>query len=237
LLILEKGLRWKAIDFLHKTRLISDKLRELRDNLPNKDAKDFKKLTKFLDELNYLLNTMERINTELIPRLEKKLRIGFSTPELVMFSLTRPSIKNIFTDIQTYFIKNGHSPIDIKDFDNLASTGDAANVLALLGDAVLDLATIEMMWDSSLSTVGDLTAKRKALVSNKNLASWCDSLELYKYKLQRLNVPSRKGAKHKTIEHEKGTLVEALLGVIYIENGYNGVLKSIPYLRIRDSDS
>ncbi|MHA1975011.1 MAG: ribonuclease III domain-containing protein [Candidatus Hodarchaeales archaeon] len=234
---MDKTLYWKAIDFFHKTRISREKIKDVRDKLPDSEAKEFKKLTRFLEELDHLLKTMKRINNDLIPSLETKLRIKFSTPELLMFALTRPSSRNIFADLKTFFSKNGDPPFNIDDFDDLASTGDAANVLALVGDAVLDLAVIEALWDSSLSTVGELTSKRMRIVSNQNLAKWCDSLGLYEFQLQRLQDPTKANAKDKTLEHEKGTLVEALLGVIYLENGYNGVLKAVPYLKLNKSDS
>lgn len=52
-----------------------------------------------------------------------------------------------------------------------------------------------------------------------------DSWNLYDYRLKRLNVPTELDAKIKTIEHEKATLVEAIFGVIYLEFGFDELIR------------
>jgi len=110
--------------------------------------------------------------------------------------------------------------------------GEFGNVLALIGDAALDLAIIKFLWDSfdsSITTVGEITETRKEFVSNENLAKVCDRLNLYEYRLDRLNIPIST-TKKETINHEKATLVEALFGVIYLEYDFEGILKMIPII-------
>ena len=113
----------------------------------------------------------------------------------------------------------------------LASSGDAAVVLALIGDAALDLAIVQILWDSSLSKTGELTTKRKKVAANKNLAIYCEEWGLYSCRLNRLNANPLEDPKVKTIEHLKGTLVESILGVVYKEFGLKELLRIVPLVQ------
>lgn len=225
---MEKKLTWNAIGLERKTQILHDKIKEDQEKLPKDHSRTFRKLQKYLDELNHLLNQMREIQAQLIPSLEEIFRIKFPTPELVMLALSRPSIRNIYSDLKNYFEKESRHPLSLKEYEELGASGEATNVLALIGDAILDLATVEVMWDSSLTTVGDLTLQREEIVSNENLAKVCDKWGLYNYRLSRLYDPSAKDAKEKTIQHEKGTLVGAIFGVIYMEFDLKHVVRILP---------
>ncbi|KKL24802.1 hypothetical protein LCGC14_2411650, partial [marine sediment metagenome] len=134
-------------------------------------------------------------------------------------------------DMEKHFNFQKNNPFKVDEYKELASSGDAADVLALIGDAVLDLSVVQTLWDSSLTTVGRLTKKRAGLVANDNLAKICDEWNLYEFRLNRLNDPSEKNAKPKTILHEKGTLVEAIYGVIYLEFGFDELIRTIPLIQ------
>ena len=228
---MEKKLTWNAIGLERKTRILRDELKKHQAELPRDHSRIFKKLQLYLDELDHLLNQMNKIHSELIPSLEGIFRLKFPTPELVILALSRPSIRNVFEDIRDYFEKEPENPLRMEDYDELAASGDATNVLALIGDAILDLKVVEVMWDSSLKTVGKITTQREEIVSNKNLAKVCDKWDLYEYRLSRLLFPSVKDAKEKSIQHEKATLVEAIFGVIYIELGIESVVRILPQVQ------
>ncbi len=228
---MEKKLTWNAIGLERKTKILRDEVKKNQTELPKDHSRTFKKLQLYLDELDHLLNQMNKIHSDLIPQLEEIFRLKFPTPELVILALSRPSIRNVFEDLRDYFEKEPENPLRMEDYDELAASGDATNVLALIGDAILDLKVIEVMWDSSLKTVGKLTTQRKEIVSNKNLAKVCDKWDLYEYRLSRLLFPSVKDAKEKSIQREKGTLVEAIFGVIYIELGVESVVRILPQVQ------
>ncbi len=174
---------------------------------------------------------MNRIQKELIPKLEEIFKLEFRTPELVMLSLCRPSIRNIYQDMERHFNYQKSNPLKLDEYKELASSGDAADVLALIGDAALDLSVVQTLWDSSLATAGRLTKRRAGMVANDNLARICDEWNLYEFRLNRLHDPSEKNAKPKTIQHEKGTLVEAVYGVIYLEFGFEELIRTIPLIQ------
>ena len=228
---MHKRLKWNAIGFEKKTQLLFETLRQEKDEIPKDHISKNRKLQGFLDQLSHVLDKMRKIQTELIPKLEVIFKLEFRTPELVMLSLCRPSIRNIYQDMEKHFNYQKNNPLEIDEYKELASSGDAANVLALLGDAALDLSVVQTLWDSSLATVGRLTKKRAGIVANDNLAKVCDEWNLYEFRLNRLNDPFEKNAKPKTIQHEKGTLVEAIYGVIYLEFGFEELIRTIPLIQ------
>lgn len=174
---------------------------------------------------------MEKIKKIIIPKLENLFRLTFPTPELVMFALARPSIRNIFEDLNTHFRDDANRPLSEEDLIELAGSGDAAVVLALIGDAALDLAIIQLLWDSSLSKTGEFTTKRKKVASNKNLAIYCEEWGLYSCRLNRLRANPMEDPKIETVEHVKGTLVESILGVVYLEFGLKELLRIVPLIQ------
>lgn len=217
---MEKKLKWNAIGLVRKTKILRDFIEDEKSSIPADHTAKISKVKGFLDELNHLLNRMEMIEKILIPKLQKFFRFPFPTPELIMFALSRPSIRNIFDDLNTHFKDNPNRPLNEEEMAELASSGDAAEVLALLGDAALDLAVVEVLWEVSLSNTGILTDKRKSIASNLSLSKYCDAWNLCGYRLNRFKQIETQDITEKKIIHEKGTLVESILGVIYLEFGY-----------------
>lgn len=160
-------------------------------------------------------NRKDRKNSH--SQIRGRVRLKFKTPELLLIAMSNTSVRNIFEDLNTHFNKDPNRPLQEAELIELASSGDASKVLALIGDAALDLAIVQVLWDSSLSTTGKLTEKRKEVASNKNLAKYCDQWGLFGYRLNRFRVIEPEVTKPETIIHDKGTLVEAILGVVYLD--------------------
>lgn len=214
---MEKKLKWNAIGLVRKTLLLRDYIESEKNSIPADHTGKHSKLKGFLDELNHLLNRMEMIEKILIPKLQKFFRLQFPTPELIMFALSRPSIRNIFEDINTHFKNDANRPLSEENLAELASSGDAA----------LDLAVLEVLWYPSLTNTGTLTDIRKSIASNLSLSKYCDAWNLCGYRLNRFNQVETQEITEKKIIHEKGTLVESILGVIYLEFGYMKILEII----------
>ena len=228
---MQDKLKWNAIGLVKKTKMLKDYIEQEKKDIPIGHTKKTAVISGFLFELNHLIEQMERIEKIIIPKLENLFNLKFPTPEMVMFALARPSIRNIFEDLNTHFKDDVNRPLGEEELLELASSGDAAVVLALIGDAALDLAIVQILWDSSLSKTGELTIKRKNVVSNNNLAIYCDEWGLYSCRLNRLRASSTEVVKTETIEHVKGTLVESILGVVYQEFGLKKLLSIAPYIQ------
>ncbi len=228
---MQKKLQWNAVGI---KKQIDDFIRAViskRDELPRDHTVSFRRLTGYLDQLTRLKSHIDYIDIKIIPELEKIFRISFKTPELIYLALSRPSIRNIFENLEIEFAEDEKFTISQSTMQDLQSCADAGNMLALIGDAVLDLAVVQVLWDSSLAKVGDMTQKRTEIVSNESLAKFSDTLELHDLRLCKYGDPSEQDIKEKTLNHEKGSLVEAIIGVIYLESGLEEVERIVPILR------
>jgi len=139
---MEDKLKWNAIGLVKKTRMLKDYIEREKNNVPIDHTKKRATLSGYLVELNHILEQMEKIKKIIIPKLENLFRLTFPNPELVMFALAHPSIRNIFEDLNTHFKDDANRPLNEEELIELASSGDAAVVLALIGDAALDLAIV-----------------------------------------------------------------------------------------------
>ena len=228
---MQDKLKWNAIGMVKKTKILKKYIEQEQRDIHIDHKKKIAVVSRFLIELNHLIEQMEKIEKILIPKLELLFRLTFPTPEMVIFALARPSIRNIFEDLNTHFKDDVNRPLSKEELMELASSGDAAVVLALIGDAALDLAIVQILWDSSLSKTGELTTKRKNVVSNNNLAIYCDEWGLYSCRLHRLQANPMEDAKTETIEHVKGTLVESIVGVVYQEFGLNKLQRIVSLIQ------
>ena len=95
-------LKWNAIGFEKKTQLLFKTLQQEKDEIPEDHLSKHRKIQGFSDQLSHVLDKMNRIQKELIPKLEEIFKLKFRTPELVIISLCRPSIRNIYQDMEKH---------------------------------------------------------------------------------------------------------------------------------------
>ena len=102
--------------------------------------------------------------------------------------------------------------------------------LALLGDAVLGLLVAERLLAAApAEPVGVLTQQRAALVSGDNLARWAEALGLGAHlRLGRGEEQMGGRAKASVL----ATALEALLGVIYREDGLDACRRAVARLAV-----
>lgn len=202
---------------------IFDIIKEDFSNISDKTTKKSKKLNKWLEMLDNFLLKHENILLNLKPSIEKKFSIKFKNPNLITLALFRPSTKNIFTELNIYFQEEHPNFLNIEKLENMSNLGDIAEGLALLGDSALDLAVSHTLWEEGITDKGTITLEKAQMVQNLNLAKYCDDLDLYHNRIHmELNVND---TKLETINHIKATLVEAIIGIIYLEKGVQGVIK------------
>lgn len=97
--------------------------------------------------------------------------------------------------------------------------------LEFLGDAVLELAVTEFLYERyPEKPEGELTSLRAALVNAKMLASIADELGMNEYLLLSRGEAKDTGrARHYLLANA----IEALIGAIYLDQGYEGAKKFI----------
>jgi|GEM_PF-2722830 len=228
---MHRRLTWNAIGFESKTKLLLEHAHNELSSLSEEPTKKREKVQGLIDELDNIYTSIGRIKDELIPKLESIFRVKFKTPELILLALSRPSLRVIFDNLEKRNALLPSNPLRPEEYADLKSVGDAGDALALIGDAILSLAIVELFWDTSLSTVGDLTKKRASIASNQNLAKICDQWGLMDYRIKRLPVQTENDTKQDRIIHEKGTLIEAIYGVVYVEFEYGAITRLVSLLQ------
>jgi len=204
-------------------------LKEDFSNISDKTTKKFKKLNRWLEILNNFLLKHENIQLNLKPSLEKKFSITFKNLNLITLALFRPSTKNIFTELSIYFQEEHPNFLNIERLEYMSNLGDIAEGLALLGDSALGLAVTHSLWKKGITDKGTITTEKAQMVQNLNLAKYCDDLDLYHNRIHmELNVNE---TKLETINHVKATLVEAIIGIIYLEKGVQGVVNYLKKIK------
>ena len=208
---------------------IFDIIKEDCLNISDKTSKKSKKLNRWLEMLTNFLLKHENIQLNLKPSLEKKFSIKFKNPNLITLALFRPSTKNIFTELSIYFQEEHPNFLNIERLEYMSNLGDIAEGLALLGDSALDLAVTHSLWKEGITDKGTITTEKAQMVQNLNLAKYCDDLDLYHNRIHmELNVNN---TKPETINHIKATLVEAIIGIIYLEKGVQGVINFLKKIK------
>lgn len=138
--------------------------------------------------------------------LEARLRVRFRDPELLQRALTHTSFAN------------EHPPTAHQE------------ALALVGDAALGLVVGEYLFHADpLAPVGVLTPRRADIVSGANLARWATTLELGP--LLRLGRGEDQTG-GRTRESILATTLEAVLGVLYLQDGLAETRRVVAHLAV-----
>lgn len=218
-------LKWDVQGVFDNIPIIETELEKRLSQLPEDHINERKKVSNWIAQIKQINNQIQNIKKFKLNELNKYFNYDFAEPDLVILSLIQPSIKNLFDELTKYSIK---FKLNLNT-EQFISMDEAAKVLALIGDAAIDLAVIQILWQPNISNVGELTIKRSKLVSNKNLANICDNWGLYELRIP-FDSNQSENNEEKT-NHVKGTIVEALFGVIYIEGGLNQIVSSINALK------
>ena len=217
-------LKWDIHGVFDQLKILKENVKEEIHNLSLEPTKIIKKFSKWLEDINDILNKIEYIDKVLINNIEKQFEFKFQSRDLIKLIFFQPSIKNLFDEINLHYKQNNKEIANI-NFASLSKLGDAARVMALIGDSAIGLASAQLFWDSQLSSIGTITEKRQNLVKNENLARTCDQLGLYQYRIHQDTNLER--SKSKSINHNKGTLIESIYGIIYAEKGIEAVFEAL----------
>ena len=137
-----------------------------------------------------------------VANLEKKIGIKFKDKNLLRQSLVHRSYLN-----------------EHKDFEL-----DHNERLEFLGDAVLELVTTEFLYNNFSNPEGELTNFRAALVNRKMLAIISTEIGLEEYLLMSKGESKDTGRARQYII---ANALEAVIGAIYLDQGYNKSKKFI----------
>jgi dsRNA-specific ribonuclease len=219
-------LAWKPVHIEEKLDILVKDIEKARDETPANKTRLRTKLDRWKEQLKEVQAGMEYINRTLVPKLEKILSVKIKNVELVQVAMFQPSTKNLFLELETHYKNIGSSPLVEHDFLDLIALSEIAQIIALLGDAAVDMGVLYNLWRPDPSDVGHITQKKSEIVSNEHMAKLCDKWNLYEHRIHfDPEVPSKA-----EIEHDKGTLVETVFGIIQMEHGFNKVIENIKHL-------
>ncbi len=217
---------WSAIDLQAKVAGLVETVRHTRNLTPRLNTRTLDKLDRWESQLVHILQMMEKIELELGSTLEQTLNVKFTEDELLKIVMFQPSTKNLFLEIEAHFVRDETSTVDLESLEELCMVPEMAKVLALLGDAAISMAVLDHLWRPSVKEVGLLTQRRAAVVSNENMATLCDHWNLYSY---RIHFDPHAETKSE-MQHIKGTLVEAIYGIVYVRYGFSSVKEKAVHL-------
>lgn len=158
--------------------------------------------------------TIEEVKEKDFPDLQEKLGIKFKNPELLVQAFVHRSYLNEHHDFAL-----GHN-----------------ERLEFLGDAVLELIVTEFLFREYGNPEGELTNWRAALVNAKILASIAYEIGMEEYLF--LSHGEAKDAGTKARDYIMANAIEALIGSIYLDRGYEitqqfiarWILPKLPYI-------
>lgn len=219
-------LYWDKIDIISQLDEISRIIEHAKKNTPSANTRTLEKFEKWNTQLAKMFSSAKFIQEVLSIDLSNTLENEFDAEGLTSIFLFQPSTKNIFLELQNHFCNGEYQGIDCELFSTMVLLPEMAKVLGLIGDAAIDLAVLHHLWQPNVADVGSLTQDRSNIVSNEHLAERCDDWRLYENRIH-FDPPTTTKSE---IDHIKGTLVEALFGVIYIESGFEVVKKTAKHL-------
>jgi len=217
---------WSPIHIEDKLDILTQAVLATQRDTPKNNTRLLTKLERWLVDLASIQKGLKRVREKLVPYLEKTLETHFEHKELFQLAMFQPSTKNLFSELETQYRGCENAPLDYGSFEELINLSEMAQVLALIGDAVVSSAVLQHLWKPHVGDAGKITQRKAEIVSNEHMAKLCDKWGLYKYRIHfDPDTPSRLEE-----NHDKGTLVEAVYGIIYIEHEYRRVLKLVTHL-------
>ncbi|MBD3311659.1 MAG: ribonuclease III [Candidatus Magasanikbacteria bacterium] len=140
---------------------------------------------------------IENYSEKNFPNLEEKIGIKFKNPDILVQALVHRSFLN----------ENRNFPLPHNER------------LEFLGDAVLELVVTEFLIDNYLNPEGELTNWRAALVNAKMCARVANEIGLNEYLF--LSHGEQKDDSKKARDYILSNAIEALIGAIYIDQGWD----------------
>ena len=220
------ALSWSPIHIEDRLELLSKTVRNTRIETPKNNTRLLAKLERWLQDIGSIQESLKRIREDLVPDLVKVLGLDFENKELFQVAMFQPSTKNLFLELETQYRRSKNNPLDSEGFAELINLSEMSRVLALVGDAVISSAVLQHLWEPHLGDAGKITQRKAEIVSNEHMAKLCDNWGLYEYRIHFDPDTTSKSE----INHDKGTLLEAIYGIIYIEHEYKRIVDVVTHL-------
>lgn len=200
------------------------------DSTPKNNLNDRKKIQRWIDQLDFFLTNFDKVKQKIPQRIETTTKFSINE-NYVCLALFQSSIVDPFEKMIDHnkWINPEHPQRDqlnaiVKTFRIAANN---AKKLAWLGDTSLSFVLLSQIGNKEISDIGSLTEFRKTIVQNETLEHLCNEWYLWDY---RFCLKQKDPANPVEFNNQKGTLVEAILGIYLIEGKIEAIENTIRYL-------
>jgi dsRNA-specific ribonuclease len=198
----------------------ADRIEKCLDSLINKKLSE-----KSLQDIEEIEKKYLQIQIQCIPIFKAATRQEFPHPKLFFFVFLHQELSEVFNEAQQLFSKLSEFAQIEKDFEGMKEISQNRMTLAYIGDAALEICVISYIWQQSpekLPSSEFLHNKREEIVKNSPLSKYWDNLLLSDPTI---------GIKHPNENvGTKGSSMEAVFGIIYLEHGIDAVEKALTNL-------
>ncbi|WP_342679352.1 ribonuclease III domain-containing protein [Methanofollis sp. UBA420] len=222
---MHRTLIWHEVGIERNLRALRDGIAARRARLPPENAREFRMMGHWLSSIERILGKIAAIRESVRAGIEADLGYQIASEEMLLLAFFQPSTRNLVSEILVHFGDDG-CILSGKELAEMARLPEAAEALAWIGDAALKIGVLPEIWSPRVVDAGTLSERRKAYESNANMARLCDRWGLYEHRIH-LDPPVPKG----DVGHVKGTLVEAVLGIVFLQCGLKGVARAARLLR------
>jgi len=183
---------------------------------------------KSIDDISKIETRFERIKEVYIPRIKTATGHEFLNPDLFFFVFLYKEIAMVFNEAQNNQVKSGGIPLlNPQDLGEMIEVTEDRKTLAYIGDAVLETGVMGSIWSlqetQKIPLSEFLHNERNKLVENEPLSRFWDSLKINDSPII-TNLPPEN-------DETKGTSMEAVFGIIFLEGGLGAVETALQNLK------
>jgi len=183
---------------------------------------------KSVEDILNIEKRFEKIKEGYIPKLKTATGHEFLNPDLFFFVFLYQEIAMVFNEAKTNPVKpGGIELLSSQDLREMIEVSEDRQTLAYIGDAVLETGVMASTWalqDAQKILLSEfLHNERNKLVQNEPLSRFWDSLKLN----DSPNIANLLPENDKT----KGSSMEAVFGIIFLEGGLGAVETSLQNLK------
>jgi 23S rRNA maturation mini-RNase III len=183
---------------------------------------------KSIEDISKIEKRFERIKEVYIPRIKNATGHEFLNPDLFFFVFLYKEIAMVFNEAQNNPVKSAGIPLlNPQDLGEMIEVSEERQTLAYIGDAVLETGVMTSTWSlqeaQKIPLSKFLHDERNKLVENEPLSRFWDSLKLNDLPIIE-NLPPEN-------DETKGTSMESVFGIIFLEGGLGAVETALQNLK------
>lgn len=214
----------ETIEIENKLHVLKKNLAVLNSDLGLKKT-SHDKYERWLCDLDSIFGQIALFDKECLPLIKGDLSVSFNDRNILLLAIMQGSIRNLFSEIKEHFKAKQDFVLSDEELTFLEESNEYGNSLAWIGDTAFKYALLDTIWKPRI-TPRELNDERTKIEQNAALAGLCDRWKLFEYRIH-LDPPDQKD---RSLNKIKGTLVEAIIGIVYIAGEIDAVRKAIPLI-------